>query len=231
MSRSIYFVLLLTAMALVKQDANPLAKHDIPMHRVDRIVAVVHQQVITAGDWDEQERMEALVDERPISEHSHRHETLDRLVKRTLIVQQMNSLDFKRATAQEVEEKLADIKKLFASAGTEEGWNSILRSYGVEESALRAFLSEQLDMLRFIDAKFRAGVRIPQRDAQAYYNDVLSPQLKDKNVTVPPFPEVREKIVAILTEKRVNELLEGWLKELQTEGVVQWKEIPAPEKK
>jgi len=228
MLRSIQFVLLLATM--VMQSANSAALQDKTMHRVDRIVAVIHQQVITAGDWDEQERMESLVEGHPISGLSHRHETLERLVKRNLIVQQMSSLDFKRATALEIEDRLADIKKSYSSAGTEAGWNSILLDYGVDEPSLRIYLSEQLDMLRFIDAKFRAGVRIPQRDAQAYYNDVLLPQLKGKNFVVPPFPEVHEKIVAILTEKRVNELLEDWLKELQAEGVVQWKESPSVEK-
>jgi peptidyl-prolyl cis-trans isomerase SurA len=216
-------VFLFTAMTIALQDTNATTQQSKRKYNSDRIVAVVHQQVITAGDWDEQERIEALVDERVITEHEHRKETLERLVKRTLIVQQMSNLDFKRATAQEIEERLVELKKSFPSAGTDVGWNSILRGYSVEEPSLRNYLAEQLDMLRFIDIKFRAGVRILQRDVLAYYNEVLSVQLKEKNATVPPFADVRDKITAILTEKRVNELLEDWLNELQVEGVVQWK--------
>lgn len=228
MRRLLQTVLLFAAIPVALLCAEQQAKS---VHVVDRIVVVVNLQVITESDWDEQERLEILADGRLPAEHLHHQETLERLVKRVLIVQQMNSLDFQRATSLEIDERVVAVRKLFPSAATDVGWIEHLRSYGVDEPSLRRYLSEQLDMLRFIDAKFRTGIRISQRDAMAYYNDELVPQWKNRNVAVPPFQDVRNKVIAILTEKRVDELLEEWLKELQAEGLVQWKDNAAQGKK
>jgi len=200
-----------------------------PGHIVDRIVATVHDRVITESDWDEQERVEALLEGRAPAAHQHSQETLERLVKRVLIVEQMSSLDFKRSTAEEIDAKVADVRKQLA-AQSDEDWRKTLQSYGVDPAELRQRIAEQLDMLRFIDVKFRAGVSIPQSEVQAYYERTLTPQLKAKNTAVPVLADVQDRITAVLTEQKVNALLAEWLAELEAEGAIKWMVGPKSQK-
>jgi len=214
-------VMISTTLALTLFGQNA-ASQNTTGHNVDRIVAAVHGQVITESDWNEEERVTALLEGRPVVSHGHTGAALQRLIERTLVLEQMTGLDFKRSTAQDIDTELASVRKQLPGSEDNTTWLTLLTKYRVDEEYVRRRLGEQRDMLRFLDIRFRSGVRITQREIQSYYTDVLIPQLHAKNVIAPPVTEVREKIIAILTEQRMNSMLDDWIKELKANGAIRW---------
>jgi len=191
-------------------------------HTVDRIVAAVHGQIISESDWDEEERVTELLEGRSAEAHSHTGATLQRLIERTLVLEQMTGLDFKRSSSQDIDAEMASVRKQLPGGEDPATWQAMLAKHGVSEEQVRRRLGEQRDMLRFLDIRFRSGVRITQREVESYYNQELVPQLQARNVIAPPVADVREKIINILTEQRMNKMLEEWITELKANGAIRW---------
>jgi hypothetical protein len=85
------------------------------------------------------------------------------------------------------------------------------------ETELVARLAQQELMLRLIDQRLRPAASPSEDDVAAYYHSAFVPEFQKKNggAAAPPLSEVKDQIVEILTQKRINELLDQWIEELK----------------
>ena len=96
---------------------------------IDRIVATVNGHIILQSDWDEALSYEALLNGRALNEFTEddRRAVLDRLIDQELLAEQMKSANFKHASEEEAEARVAEARKQYPDAATDEGWQSVLR--------------------------------------------------------------------------------------------------------
>jgi hypothetical protein len=78
----------------------------------------------------------------------------------------------------------------------------------------------RLLILRFIELRFRQGIRIAPEEIEAYYRKTLLPQYAPGE-TIPPLEEVSPRIQEILLQQQVNVLFDDWLRNLRTQGDVE----------
>ena len=189
---------------------------------VDRIVATVNGHVILQSDWDEELRYEALLNGRALSEFSDedRRAALDRLIDQELLAEQMKSNYFQHASESEAAARVAEARKQYPEAGTDEGWQSVLARFQLTGKDLIAHVQQQMDLMRLVDAHLRPAVQIDSKSIEAYYRDKFVPQLKQSGAAEVPLADVSAKIRELLTQERVNELLVSWLHTLRSESKV-----------
>jgi hypothetical protein len=189
---------------------------------IDRIVATVNGRVILQSDWDEALCYEGLLVDRPLSAFSEddRRAVLDRLVDQELLREQMKSAEFRHATDAEVNARIADARKQYPQASSDEGWHAVLAGYHVTEKDLFSHVQQQIDVMRLVDARLRPAVQIDSKSIEAYYRDQFVPKLKQVGSSEVPLAEVAPKIRELLTEQKVNEMLVSWLQTLRSEGNV-----------
>jgi peptidyl-prolyl cis-trans isomerase SurA len=201
------FLLLLFTLSL------PLRAGDV----VDRIVATVNGHIILQSDWEDALRFEAFTSGRSVDELStdDRKASLDRLIDQELLREQMHSADFEHATGEEVNDRIAAIRKQYSLAENEPGWRDTLALYGLTDEELRQRISSELDALRLVDARLRPSVNIDSKSIESYYNQELLPQLRQSGAKEVALTEVSPKIKELLTEQKVNELLVAWLQNLR----------------
>jgi len=213
MRRPAHIGLLLLLLAL------PCAAQEV----VDRIVAVVGNHIITQSDWEEQERFEAMAQGRPAADVQRSAATLERLIDRLLIDEQIEDIHFQRAAPPQVSEQLTEIRKQLPAAQTDEGWRKLLDGYSISEEDLAHIVSEQVDDLRFIEMRFRSGIHIAPYEIENYYNQILVPELKKTGTSAaaPPAKETEASIRRILIEQRLNELVGSWLQSLRAQANIQ----------
>lgn len=187
---------------------------------IDRIVATVNGHVILQSDWDEAMRYEALLNGRTVQQFSDedRRAVLDRLVDQELLGEQMKSAFFQHASESEAATRIADARKQYPEAVTDDGWRQLLARFRLTEKNLLAHVQQQIDLMRLVDAHLRPEVQIDSKTIEAYYRDKFVPQLKQAGGGDVPLEEVTGKIRELLTEKRVNELLVSWLQTLRSES-------------
>jgi peptidyl-prolyl cis-trans isomerase SurA len=189
---------------------------------VDRIVATVNGRVILQSDLDEALCYDALLTGRSLADFTDddRRATLDRLIDQELLREQMKSADFRHATDTEVSARIADARKQYPQAVTDDSWRSLLTRYHISERELFAHVRQQIDVMRLVDARLRPAVQIDTKSIEAYYRDQFVPKLKQSGAFEVPLTEVAAKIRELLTEEKVSEMLVSWLQTLRSEGQV-----------
>jgi len=189
---------------------------------IDRIVATVNGHIILQSDWDEGLSYEALLNGRALNQFTddERRAVLDRLIDQELLGEQMKSAAFEHASESEAAARVAEARKHYREAATDEGWKLVLSRFGLLEKDLVAHVQQQIDLMRLVDAHLRPAVQIDSKTIEAYYQEKFVPQLKPSIAPDAPPADVAAKIRELLTEERVNELMVSWLQSLRSESKV-----------
>jgi peptidyl-prolyl cis-trans isomerase SurA len=185
---------------------------------VDRIVATVNGQIILQSDWDDALRYRALEDGlAPGSINVEgRKAALDHLIDQELLRQQMPASDFRSATDEQIAMRVAEIRKQYPEAATDDGWKERLSQYGFSEADLKPRVALEIDLMHLVDAHLRPTVSIDSKSIESYYNQELLPQLRESGAQEVPLAQVTPQIKELLTQQRVNELLVAWLQSLRS---------------
>jgi hypothetical protein len=184
---------------------------------IDRIVATVNGQIILLSDWEDSLRFEAFSSGRPLDRFTaeERKAVLDRLIDRELLREQLHAADIQHATAEEVAQRVGEIRKQYAEAETELGWRAILDRYRLNEDGLKSRVATEIDLMRLVDARLRPTVTVDSKSIESYYNQELLPQLRQSGAQNVPLAEVTSKIKELLTQKKISQLLITWLQSLR----------------
>lgn len=190
---------------------------------VDRMVAVVNKQVILESELDQATRVEFLLQAKPIDQlaQTGRIATLERLIDRSLLDQQIVDPAMLNPSAEDLAAKIKEIREDLPGAGSNERWNAILVSYGLTQQDVEDQLTSQFRILRFIDLRFRGLVQVDKDAITAYYQDRFLPEVRKRNVAEPKLSEVSDKIEQILAEQRIDGLLNNWLKTLRAQAHIE----------
>jgi hypothetical protein len=187
---------------------------------VDRILARIENDIITANDVRELARYQELVEGKARDDAAILHELIDQWVVTTAARQ----ANFPEPEESEVTKQLDGLEKRFASP---EAFQARLRQVGLTEAGLRRIVARQLYLTRYLDYRFRAGVQVRRQQIENYYNRELAPKLRAEGKAVPPLADVRREIRALLVERGIARQTDEWLKETEAHLEIQ---LPSAEK-
>jgi hypothetical protein len=191
---------------------------------LDKVVAVVNRHVVTQSDWQEQEAFEALMDGRPPANVQFNAASLQRIIDQQLIADQIAASKYFEISGVDIAAQVAAIRAQIAPGKDDAAWQKLLAGYGLTSEDFAGGIQRQLNVMRFVEMRFRPTILITPDKVQAYYREVLVPELKangTRDDQLPSFATVQEKITAILTEKRVDEMLTAWLEALRSQSQIQ----------
>jgi peptidyl-prolyl cis-trans isomerase SurA len=213
------------ASALAQNPAPAASPANVVM--LDRVVAVVNNQVILASDVDDEVRLAVLDPGRAGLGVLTPQHALEQLISRALIQQQIRQEDAQAAepSQAEVDARLAEIRKqvpacVHLNCASEQGWSAFLASHGLTPKRVESYLRYRVQILRFIEQRFRQGIRITPEEIDKYYRETLLPQYAPGEM-IPPLDEVAQRIQEILLERQVNVLFDDWLRNLRRQGNVE----------
>jgi len=191
------------------------------------VVAVVNSHAILSGDLDDEIRLSVLDPSENASEKMTAAKALDELISRTLIEQQMRQEGDRAAapTAAEVDARLAEIRRdLPACAGrncaSDDGWGAFLAEHALTPARVARYIRSQIEILRFIELRFRQGIRVAPGDVETYYHNTLLPQYA-AGAQIPALEQVAPRIEEVLLERQVSALFDDWLKNLRRQGEIE----------
>jgi len=190
---------------------------------VDRIAVVAGKHAIKLSDIERDLRVTEFLNREPLNLGPEaRRKAADRLVDQVLIADAITSGGFQRPTPADAD---AFLKRLRDQrfAGSETRLQQAIATYGLSEATLRAQLLWQLDVLRFIDQRFRPAVVVTEDDIRAYYNQhraELARQYPQANSLEALEPKIRQS----LEGERVNQDFERWLAQARQRNRVEYRE-------
>ncbi len=166
---------------------------------VDRLIVAVGQQTITQLQLDEEIRVTALLNRRPVARDLEtRRAAADRLVEQLLVRREMEQSRYPLPGQGDVDLYLEQIR---TQNGGEAGLAKALAAYQLTENTLRQHLEAQLVTLRFIEYRFRPDAEVSDEEIEAAYKGESG-----KTAT-------RESIRTTLMEARTDAALNAWLAE------------------
>lgn len=175
---------------------------------IDRIVAVVNDEVITLSELDEaclplfQQYLQGVTD--PIEEQKIiqriRKEVLERLIEEKLIAQEVKRVKIK-VTDEEVEAFIEDIK---LQLGGEDRLREFLSARGLTLEEYREEVRERIKKMKLVQGSVRARIVITEEDLRRYYREHYLSEKNRVYVLAAIITGSEEKI-----KKAAEELKEG----------------------
>ncbi len=227
---------LATVLLLIPACAQPPATQPVPAITavdaggqatpimLDRVVAIVNNDLVLQSDVDAEERFAAF---HPTSETEpvSRDKLIDRLIDRALIFQQMALQPSPPVTDEEVNAELSTLRKLIPKCAayhcdTEAGWKKFVDDQGFTLEELTERWRQRIEVLRFIEERFRMGIRILPADIDLYYTKTMIPAYEKEKAPAPAEATIADRIQEILLQQRVDTLLDDWLTALRAQGSV-----------
>jgi len=195
---------------------------------VDRIVANVNGHILLQSDWEEEVAFEAFVNAHPIDAltAADRKAALDRLIDQELLREQVRPSE--SAPPELVSARVAEIRKSLTLSSLEE-WRAALQRYGLTQSAVEKRLGNDIQLMRLVEARLRPSIQVDTRAVESYYRERLLPELERAGTKAVSLPEVFGHIRDLLTEQKVNQMLDSWLVSLRSESRIQTSEATAGE--
>jgi len=194
---------------------------------VDQVIAVVNGDLVLESDVDEERRFEAFQPLREMAGKFSRTQAIDRLIDRTLILQQAKLQPEDAVTPAQAEAQLDQMRKEIPACKpyrceTEDGWKKFVAAQGFTLPELEERWRERMEILRFIEQRFRAGIRVTPEQIKNYYEQTLLPEYRVQKATAPPLDAISDRIQEILLQQQVGNLLADWLKTLKAQGNVRF---------
>jgi len=194
---------------------------------LDRVVAVVNNRAILSSDVDEEIRLSVLDPGRGGLGVLTPSQALEQLISRSLIQQQIRQEDEQSVapTQGELDERLSEIRRevpacVRQNCASDAGWKVFLATHGLTPERVASYLRYRVEILRFIEQRFRQGIRISAQEIETYYRVTLLPQYAPGEAT-PTLETVSPRIEEILLQQRVNVLFDDWLSNLRKQGEIE----------
>jgi peptidyl-prolyl cis-trans isomerase SurA len=179
---------------------------------LDRIAVVVDKHVIKTSDIDRDVRVAEFLNRAPLDTSVNtKRQAAERLIDQTVIREEMDKGGYSKSSAGEVD---GLVKRMLNErfGGSAASFRQELVRYGLTEAQLRLQLQWQLDVLKFLDQRFRPGVMVTDEQVKSYYGQHRAdlerqfPQLKT-------YAALEPKIRESLEGGQLNKNFEDWLAE------------------
>jgi hypothetical protein len=189
---------------------------------LDRIAITIGKQVITESQVLDEIRVTAFIDgEKPDFGGASKRKAAERLVERALIERELTLTRYALPEVADIGTLLVQVKARYAN---EAEFQKALVEAGVAADQVEKHLQLQVRLLRFLDYRFRPGVRVEEEEIAELY-EKQSAEWKTKHKESPPTLEAsRADLVALLTRERADRALDRWLGEARTREQIVYRE-------
>ena len=184
---------------------------------VDRIVAIVNDEVITLTDVNIIQKFGLFEDLEKSPEEDMQTRILSRLINQKLVIQLASERII--IDEEELEAFLSDIVQKTDPDLAEKA----LLQFGLDWDDLKSYLREKLLFQKIISQRFNRGVIVSIEEIERYYEQVYVPSQREKNINPQPMIEVLNQIEGELQREKVEDQVQEWIKNLKREANIQIK--------
>lgn len=178
---------------------------------VDRIAAVIDQQVLTVSEVSQMVEIR-FFPRTSETEDDHRHDVLDALIAQALRFRDVERFGAQDISLDAIEARLLEIRGRFANEA------EFLAALGRAELSLeevQALVKRQLQVEAYVQERFAPLVFVAAEEIEEYYRGPWTTQRRERGLAVPPLDQVREEVRLAVRASRVQQETERWTAQLR----------------
>jgi peptidyl-prolyl cis-trans isomerase SurA len=184
---------------------------------IDRILAVVNDEVITLTDVNIVERFVLFDGPYETQDENLQKLILDQLINQKLVIQMTS--ERVEVSEEELESVLSDIVQ---KTDPDLAGRALLQ-FGLDWDDLKSYLREKLLYRKIISLRFDQGVIVSIEEIERYYEQVYIPSQREKNLDPQPMIDVLDQIESALKRQKVEGQIQEWISNLKREANIQIK--------
>ncbi len=183
--------------------------------KIDYIVAVVNEKVITFTDLRVAEAFGLYEDEIKEQAENPFPLILEKLIDQKLVIQLASENIFVQKG--ELDSDLRNIEERIGLAKLQ----IKLEEFGMEQDDLRDYIREKILYQKIISQKFSQVRIVSLREIETYYRETYVPSQEKKGAEAKPMMDVLGEIELRISQDRIREQVEDWLKNLRKQAEIQ----------
>lgn len=183
----------------------------------DRMLAIVNGKLITESEVIWALALDPGLQPLDLSPENKRL-MLERLIDQRILDSEAEKVPQEPPTEAEITNYINN--ELIKEFGSEAAFRDRLQKVGLDHASLREIVLHRLEMLKYIDFRFRAFVFLKPEEVERYYREVELPRMRNRGGRVRSLDEMRAQIEATLIEERVNAELDRFLDEARLQAEI-----------
>ncbi|KPK77964.1 MAG: hypothetical protein AMJ89_01405 [candidate division Zixibacteria bacterium SM23_73] len=176
---------------------------------IDRIVAVVNDQVITLTDLRIAEAFSLYEDELEGESKERLLSFLERIINQKVVIE-ASSEDIS-VSAQELEAELRDVAE---KLGPEE-FQKKREEFGLELEDLKLYLKEKILYKNILSRRFGQRVMVNLEEIENHYEQIYIPLQEKKGLKSRPMMEILDEIESAIKQEKVKKQTADWIDNLK----------------
>lgn len=201
--------LALSAALLQAQGSKPAEKPAPPGTVIDRLVAIVNGQSITESEVIWHLALDPAGEIGGVTQDTL-HRVLQQVIDLELLSQESRNLPKAEVKEEEITKYLSDLVSQFAS---ETAFRARMSSVGLDGQTLRDRVKHRIEIMHFIDFRFRAFVLVTSEEVEQYYRSTFEPEARARGARVQPLEEVKDLIERDITDSKVAREMTTWFED------------------
>jgi len=202
----------LAALVLASGSLFLAAAAEVTPRLVDRILATVDGDPILLSDLERLLGLGIVRREEGESDAALERRALDRMIENRLRLHELDRFGYEQAPLEEIDRRYQRIRDRFPS---EAEFRAELDRLGLDDTRLRLLVARQIAILAYVEERLGPRVFVGVEDIRKYFDEELKPALAALGKAAPPIETVREEIRAVLRERRLNEEIDRWTRDLR----------------
>lgn len=195
--------------------AVPSATPPVPGILLDRIAAVVGDEIILAS---EVQKLVAIRYLRPVpneSDVAYRDRVLDELVTDALRERELRKAGGLDPDPAEVDRRVKALAERVEKE-RQTSFDDLLKSAGISRGEVTAYVRRGLTLESFTHERLAPTVRVTDDEIRAFYEGPFRDEAREKGIeSLPPVAEVSDEVRELIRERKLNEAIARWTGELR----------------
>jgi hypothetical protein len=189
----------------------------MPAEITDRMLATVNGELITESDVIWALALDPELQPLDLS-LANKKLMLERLIDLKILDQEAKKIPRAEPSQEEIKNYIND--ELIKRFGSEAAFRARLQTVGLDANSLAEIARHRVEILKYIDFRFRSFVLVRPEEIERYYREVALPRLRNRGGYVRTLEEMREEVEAILAEEKVNAELDRFFDEARLQAQV-----------
>jgi hypothetical protein len=190
---------------------------------VDRIAVIVNKRVIKTSDIERDLRVTQFLNRESLNLSADtKRKAAERLIDQSIIRDEIVKGAYTAAGPSDVDAMVKRIaQERFGGAAAR--LKQDLGRYGLTDEQLRLELQWQLDVLKFLDQRFRPGVLVTDDEVRSYYNQHQT-DLRRQFPLIKTYEGMAPKVRESLEGERLNQNFEQWLASARKRNRIEYRQ-------